>query len=154
MLRLMTVGMCVVLTSFSEIEKPFPMQQFTESGGREVSLFPSDRPFTYVQVWASWCKPCRKHNRELMRMMEDSLVRTQLRPVFISLDTDSITWRKAMRNDGIQTTESYRVEGGLSGSFAKKLGVRGLPANFLLNDQGHIISSDCAPGRLTHYINK
>lgn len=153
MVRLFALlAVLVTVSSFSESDEKFPIRYITDVEGNQLDLHQSNKPFTYIHVWASWCRPCRKQNLELSRLLEDSLVRTKVEVITISFDSDSLTWRKALRNDQLSKVGALLEQDGFKGEVAEKLNIQGLPATYLLNDAGIVLSSDCSPLRIPSYL--
>jgi cytochrome c biogenesis protein CcmG/thiol:disulfide interchange protein DsbE len=86
-----------------------------------------------VNLWASWCPPCRDESPSLQRFYERNRSRN-----FIVLGIDqrdlSEDGRKFVRENGITYPQLRDGEG----ERADPLGMTGLPENFLVNPKGQL----------------
>jgi thiol-disulfide isomerase/thioredoxin len=98
-----------------------------------------------VDFWASWCAPCRRDHPYLVRAYE-KFQRHVFRQaegfeiLSISLDTDSLRWRKAINNDGLQWNGHHCDLLKWNSPFVSAYQVRHLPSGFLLDGEGKIIA--------------
>ena len=76
----------------------------------------------------------------------------KLQVVGVSLDADSLRWRKAIRNDKLTWNHQYRLVDSWQSPLVNQLNIRKLPANFLVNNQGEIVSIDVTAGRVKGYM--
>jgi cytochrome c biogenesis protein CcmG/thiol:disulfide interchange protein DsbE len=86
-----------------------------------------------VNVWASWCPPCRDESPAL-----ESFYRRYSGPHFTVLGIDS----RDLSTDGLRFTQQYgmtypELRDG-DGSYAKDLGTTGQPESFLVNPEGRL----------------
>ncbi|WP_457637994.1 prolipoprotein diacylglyceryl transferase family protein [Oceanithermus sp.] len=88
-----------------------------------------------INVWATWCPPCRRELPMLARAAAD-----HPEAVFLFVD----------QGEPASKVASFLEERGLkiehvlldtSGSLARKLPIRGYPTTFFFNDQGKLVSS-------------
>ncbi|WP_423738238.1 redoxin family protein [Chitinophaga caseinilytica] len=90
---------------------------------------------TLIDVWASWCKPCRAAVPELKDARE-KLKGKGFDIVGLSVDDSEAPWKKAMAEDKTPWLHFIdKFSGGASGV----LGVWNLPAYFLVDDKGKIL---------------
>lgn len=61
---------------------------------QDVSSASFKGKFVLINFWASWCGPCRKGNKELVKLHKESDVFT-FEIVGISVDKDLTKWQKA-----------------------------------------------------------
>lgn len=90
---------------------------------------------TLVDVWASWCKPCREAIPELKEVREKMKSRG-FDIIGLSVDDSEAAWKKAIAEDK-RLWEHFidKFSDGASGV----MGVWNLPAYFLIDRQGKIL---------------
>lgn len=99
-----------------------------------ISLADIEADYILVDFWAGWCVPCRKEIPYLKRALEkykDNLVIAA-----ISLDNTEQQWKQAIEKDEVQMFTHLYL--GNRGDFLDSFGIRGIPANFLI-DKAHKI---------------
>jgi len=85
-----------------------------------------------VNVWATWCEPCRREMASLQRLHERG---GRLRVVGISVDRDGNLAREFVRAHGISFANALDAASRLAGGV---LAVRTLPTTFAIDASGVI----------------
>lgn len=106
--------------------------------GRPVSVKDLKGKYVYIDVWATWCEPCRKempYLKELQKKFKDR----QIVFVGLSCERNAGKWGnmvKAEQLGGIQlTTFGDR-------SFMEAYQIEGIPRFILLDKEGKILDSN------------
>lgn len=123
-----------------------------ELGLEENSISTENYELTLVEFWASWCALCRTQNLQVQQLL-DSLPDNKLQVVGVSLDADSLRWRKAIRNDKLTWNHQYCLSDSWQSPLVRDLKIRKLPSNFLVNLKGEIVSTDVTATRIKLYLN-
>ena len=97
---------------------------------------------TIIDLWASWCAPCRKENREVLVPLWNEYHNQGLQVVAYGLESDESTWRAAVERDGANRWFHASDLQGDDAPFLKKIRVRTIPANFILDDKGVVIAKN------------
>jgi len=119
-----------------EIRQPDP-------GGKMISLSSTRGKIVLVDFWASWCPPCRRANPDLRDIYRDFQDRGF--EIFqVSLDKSAEKWKKAIVDDSLTWINVSDLEYWDSEP-AGKYDVKSIPASFLLDKDGSIISMN--PGK-------
>jgi cytochrome c biogenesis protein CcmG/thiol:disulfide interchange protein DsbE len=114
----------------------------TLAGGSTSSLADYRGNWVLVNVWASWCTPCRDEAPALERFY-----RANRRHDFTVLGVDS----RDVSSDGLRFVREFgltypQVRDG-DGSYAADLGTTGVPESFLVDPQGDLVLH--RPGQVT-----
>lgn len=93
--------------------------------------------FVLVDVWASWCTPCRAINRKLAP--EYAALKAQgVELISVSVDEKVEEWKKAVAMDKIPWIQLISAEG-MKSRVVADYKVESLPATFLIDKNGNII---------------
>jgi len=93
-------------------------------------------------LWASWCAPCRKENREVLVPIWNEYHDQGLQIVAYGLESDESAWRAALERDGANRWNHASDLQGDDAPFLKKIRVRTIPANFILDDKGVVMAKN------------
>lgn len=111
--------------------------------GKVVSLDDlPDTAYVYVDIWASWCGPCRRQFPAIKKVHEKYA--GSLTVYAISIDLNHTLWKEAITKDG---TEDFVHVTGANNlrevvPEVRLLGIERIPRSFLLDKQKRIIAVD------------
>ena len=111
--------------------------------GKIVSLDDlPDEAYVYVDIWASWCGPCRRQFPTIKKVYEKYA--GSLTVYAISIDLNHTLWKEAIAKD---VTEDFVHVTGANNlrevvPEVRLLGIERIPRNFLLDKQKRIIAVD------------
>ncbi|NRD24241.1 TlpA family protein disulfide reductase [Winogradskyella litoriviva] len=97
---------------------------------------------TIIDVWASWCAPCRKENREVLVPIWDEYNDQGLQIIAYGLESDEASWKAAVERDGADRWSNASDLQGDETSFLKKIRLQTIPANFILDGNGVVIAKN------------
>ena len=100
------------------------------------------KKLTIIDLWATWCAPCRKENREVLVPIWDEYHDQGLQIVAYGLESDESAWRAAVERDGADRWLHASDMQGDDTPFLKKIRVRTIPANFILDDKGLVMAKN------------
>ena len=111
--------------------------------GKVVSLDDlPDTAYVYVDIWASWCGPCRRQFPTIKKVHEKYA--GSLTVYAISIDLNHTLWKEAIAKD--ETEDFVHVTGANNlrevVPEVRLLGIERIPRNFLLDKQKKIIAVD------------
>ncbi len=110
------------------------------------------KKLTIIDLWASWCAPCRLENREVLVPVWDEYHTQGLQIVAVSLDSDRSTWKAAAERDGASRwIQSSHLQGD-DEPLLKRMRIQTIPANFILDDKGVVVAKNVHGRALTELV--
>ncbi|NQX85957.1 MAG: AhpC/TSA family protein [Flavobacteriaceae bacterium] len=108
--------------------------------GKPLALSDIKGKVTLIDFWASWCRPCRVENPNVVKIYE-KYHKKGLEIISVSLDKKSQKnrWLKAIEDDNLQWHHVSNLEF-WNEPVAKMYSVSSIPATFLLDADGKIIA--------------
>ena len=111
-----------------------------DANGKTVRLSDFKGRVVYLDVWASWCGPCRGE-MPAVKAAYEAFKEKGFGIVGVSLDNDAEAWKKAITDLGITWPQMSDVKG-WDCAGAALYGVRAIPATVLVGQDGIIIARD------------
>jgi peroxiredoxin len=125
--------------------------------GKTVSLSSLKGKVVLIDFWASWCGPCRGENPNVVAAY-NSYKDKGFTVFSVSLDTNKDQWQAAIAKDGLAWPNHVSDLKGWQSDAAKLYGVKGIPATFLIDQEGKLIATNLRgeelKAKLTELLNK
>ena len=106
---------------------------------------------TLVDIWASWCAPCRKENRDVLLPLWNKYKDHGLQIIAYSIDNDLSSWSEAIRKDSAAWKHASHLTGDAT-PFLDAIRISTIPANFILDANGKVIAKNLYGDALKDFV--
>lgn len=106
----------------------------------KLSDFISKNKVTLLDFWASWCGPCRAEMPNVVKAYKEYKDKG-FGIVGVSLDNSAEAWKKAIKELNITWPQMSDLKGWACEG-AQLYAVRGIPATFMINQEGIIVAKN------------
>ena len=120
------------------VGKEAPLFEMPDVNGRTISLASLRGKYVLVDFWASWCKPCRMENPNVVAAYQQFKDKN-FAVLGVSLDKNKEAWVNAIKEDGLAWTHVSDLKQWQS-SVVPMYQIEGIPFNVLLDPQGKVIA--------------
>lgn len=116
---------------------PIPLQTFNfiDSNGRQRSLSDFEGQHVLVNVWATWCPPCRKEMPALDRLQ--AKLGATPEPKIIAISVDAISFDQLRAYYSVHEIRNLALYNGNENDVLAALGIGGLPTTLLIDHDGN-----------------
>jgi peroxiredoxin len=123
-----------------KVQIGMPAIDFTmnDTTGKPVMLSSLKGKYLLVDFWASWCRPCRAENPNVVKAY-NGYNRKGFDVIGVSLDKNRDKWVKAIKADNLTWTHVSDLAG-WGNNVARTYGVSSIPSNILLDKDQKIIA--------------
>jgi peroxiredoxin len=118
-----------------------PDLMLADTTGKTVALSSLKGKIVLIDFWASWCRPCRMENPNVVKAY-DKYKDAGFTVFSVSLDDNKANWIRAIKGDNLKWSSHVSDLKGWQSAAAKIYGVNGIPATFLLDRNGKIIGKN------------
>ena len=106
--------------------------------GKEYTLADFRGKYVYIDMWATWCAPC-KREMPYLKALEEEFADAQIVFLGLSIDKDKQAWENMVRTGDLTGVQLYL---GLQSKFQEAYRIEGIPRFILLDKAGRIIEND------------
>lgn len=119
-----------------------PNFDYENHAGGKTSLESLKGKYVYIDVWATWCGPCRAEIPSL-KALEESMHGKNIEFVSISVDVqkDYEKWKSFVTEKSLGGTQLY-ADNNWNSDFIKAFGINSIPRFILIDPTGKVIDAD------------
>ncbi len=134
------------------IGKPFANFSQEDTAGVPVELASFRGKYVLVDFWASWCRPCRMENPNVVNAF-NQYKNKNFTVLGVSLDQAKPAWIDAIKMDNLTWTQVSDLKG-WGNEVAAKYGVGSIPQNFLVDPNGILVGKNLRGAALDRKLAK
>lgn len=103
--------------------------------GKRISLSCLSGKYVYIDVWATWCIPCRRE-LPLLQQLEERYRGKQIHFVGISIDDDEVAWKRKVKADNLGIIQLHADK---NSTFRNDYHISLIPRFILIDPEGKIV---------------
>jgi thiol-disulfide isomerase/thioredoxin len=115
-----------------------PEIKYPNPDGKIIPLSSLKGKVVLIDFWASWCRPCRAENPNVVRLYE-KYKEKGFTVYSVSLDKDKTSWVNAIQQDNLTWPNHVSELKFWESSVVKEYGFDGIPFTMLLDKEGKIV---------------
>lgn len=122
---------------------PAPEFKYLNPEGEEVALSDFAGKVVYVDLWATWCRPCRAEFPYAKKLKEKFKDESDLVFLYISIDDNKEAWEKMLEEDKeFASSVHVHAEGAWKSTVAKDYLVNSIPRYLMIDRNGNIANAN------------
>ena len=125
------------LTSGSPSPK---FSNYENFNGGTTSLEDFKGKVTYIDIWATWCLPCRGEIPAL-KELEKKFHGKDVAFVSISIDQNKDEWKEFVKSEDLKGVQLF-AENAFESQFIQDYGIRQIPTFIIIDKEGKIVNAD------------
>lgn len=124
-----------------------------DARGKSISLSQYKGKYIYIDVWATWCKPCKEEYPFLTKLAKE-YSEEDLVVLSVSIDKKFDTWTKYLNENKLGGIHLYT---GADSKFVQFYDIGAIPRFILIDRDGKVVNSDeirPSNSELKNYLDK
>lgn len=118
--------------------KPAPDFKLENLEGGQTSLSDLKGKVVYLDIWATWCRPCLEEMKKGKKLKEAFVGNNDVVFLYVSIDKEAEKWRSYVKNNNIHGTHLISREGAEE-KLLERYDVPYIPRFVLIDKQGNIV---------------
>ena len=129
-----------VYASFEKLRKgkPAPQWSYPDINGKEFALKDFKGKYVYIDVWATWCGPCKAEIPKLAKLAKD-YKNKDIVFVSVSVDDNKGAWQKMLKENNYDWIQIH-AEKAWKSKIIEDNGIRGIPRFMMIDKEGNIVN--------------
>ncbi len=124
----------------------------TDTAGKKVSLSQFKGKYVLVDFWASWCRPCRMENPNVVAAY-NKYKQKNFTVLSVSLDQEKNNWIQAIHADNLTWTHVSDLKQ-FQNAVAELYHIKEIPQNILVDPSGKIVGKNLRGDALEQKLNE
>lgn len=124
--------------SATRVGQPAPDFTLESNTGETYSLADFRGKVVYIDLWSSWCRPCREEIPSLRELHEKYKNDHRIAIIGISVSDSFDRWQKALSEDKPEWLQLFDSDGAVDAAYE----VHFIPKYILIDKNGHIVDMD------------
>jgi len=121
---------------------PSPTFNYPDINGKNISLESLKGKYVYVDVWATWCGPCKREIPFLKKLDQEFKGKDI---VFVSMSIDEMKnkdkWLKMVKDENLGGVQ-IMADKDWKSDFVQAYSIRGIPRFILIDKEGNILNEN------------
>ncbi|MFP9097693.1 TlpA family protein disulfide reductase [Flavobacterium sp. RHBU_24] len=124
------------------VGKPSPAFNYENAKGGQTSLADLKGKYVYIDVWATWCGPCRQEIPHLQKV-EEAFIGKNIAFVSLSIDAakDHDKWKKMVADKNLGGIQ-VMADKDWKSDFPLAYGINSIPRFILIDPKGNVVDAD------------
>ncbi len=120
------------------VGKPTPWFKGVDINGKTFTPKDFRGSYVYIDMWATWCSPCKKE-LPFLKKLEQKFSGRNIRFVGLSIDSDKAKWEARVKAGDLGGTQLYI---GTGTQFQRDYKINAIPRFILIDPDGRIVNPD------------
>jgi thiol-disulfide isomerase/thioredoxin len=121
--------------------KPAPDFDGKTPDGKTVSLSSLKGKLVYIDVWATWCGPCREEFPDSKKLIKEFEGNDDVVFLYVSVDEDVDAWKKMLKDGTVPPGSHINQQSDSPGSLWAKYLLWGIPRYIMVNKDGTMLKA-------------
>ena len=124
--------------------KPAPDFKLENLEGGQTSLSDFKGKVVYLDIWATWCRPCLEEMKKGKKLKEAFVDNKEVVFLYVSIDKEADKWRTYVKNNSIHGVHLISREGSEE-KLLERYDVPYIPRFVLIDKEGNIVQYEAKP---------